>query len=255
MDKIISKKYNIFILAAGTGKRMGKIGKNNPKCLLKINKICLIDYLINFLINKKFKEINIVVGFKYLKIKKYLHKYKDIKIKNIFIKNYRKNGHSMSWYNFRKVFYKNKKNTIMIHADSFFEKMYFENIIKSKFPDIIGVKNIKSSLNKEAFYVKEEKNYVSEIQNKNLIKKPQGIIIGLNKISYITMNKIFIFMNIFFKKEKNKRLSWEIVLNEFIKKRPKLFKILKKQNFKWVNINKKKDLLLANKLSKKRIFV
>ena len=62
-------------------------------------------------------------------------------------------------------------------------------------------------------------------------------------------------MDIFFKKKANKKLSWENVLNAFIFKNPKIFKILNNQKYNWVNINKKKDLIIARKLSKKNQFI
>ena len=62
-------------------------------------------------------------------------------------------------------------------------------------------------------------------------------------------------MDTFFKKKENKKLSWENVLNEFILKNPKIFKILNNQKYNWVNINKKKDLIIAKKLSKKNLFI
>ncbi len=254
MDKI-SSKYNILILAAGIGKRMGKIGKRKPKCLLKLNKFLLIDYLINFLSSKNFKNINMVVGFQNIQIKKYLSRYKDIKIKFIKINNFKTNGHGMSWFSYKKYFLKNKRKTIIIHADVLLHKKYFENIIKSKYPDIIGAQNIQKCSNKEAFYIREQKKYIAEIKNKNLIKKPKGIVIGLNKVSINTMEKIFAFMDIFFKKEENKKLSWESVLNEFICENPNIFKILNNQKYNWVNINKKKDLIIARELSKKNLFI
>lgn len=254
MDKI-SSKYNILILAAGVGKRMGKIGKRKPKCLLKLNNFLLIDYLINFLSSKNFKDINMVVGFQQIQIIKYLSKFRDIKINYIKINNFKTNGHGMSWFAYKKYFLKNKRKTIIIHADVLLHKKYFENIIKSKYPDIIGVQNIQKCSNKEAFYIREQKKYITEIKNKNLIKKPKGIVIGLNKVSINTMKKIFTFMDTFFKKKENKKLSWENVLNEFILKNPKIFKILNNQKYNWVNINKKKDLIIAKKLSKKNLFI
>ena len=38
--------YLVVIFAAGIGKRLGKLGKEKPKSLLKINKQALIDRLV-----------------------------------------------------------------------------------------------------------------------------------------------------------------------------------------------------------------
>ena len=64
---------------------------------------------------------------------------------------------------------------------------------------------------------------ISRVPN---ISKPVGEVIGINKISYKLMRKIFLFMDNYFKK-KNRKFSWEIVINNFIQENPKSFKILK----------------------------
>ena len=50
--------------------------------------------------------------------------------------------------------------------------------------------------------------------NVNKIKKPQGEIIGINKFSTKTTNKIFNFMDQFFN-GKNKSLSWESFIDYY----------------------------------------
>ena len=75
MDQL-DKKFSVLILAAGTGSRMGIVGKKNPKCLIKINKITLIERIINFFLKLNILDINILVGYQKKKIIKILKKYK-----------------------------------------------------------------------------------------------------------------------------------------------------------------------------------
>ena len=63
MDQL-DKKFSVLILAAGTGSRMGIVGKKNPKCLIKINKITLIERIINFFLKLNIIDINIVIVYK-----------------------------------------------------------------------------------------------------------------------------------------------------------------------------------------------
>ena len=64
-----------IILASGIGKRLGKLGKKQPKCLLNLKRnVKIIDKLINDL--GSIKKINIVVGYKEDYLKNYLSKYK-----------------------------------------------------------------------------------------------------------------------------------------------------------------------------------
>ena len=248
MDKINLKKYNVIILAAGIGKRIGPKGKKNPKSLFKINNKAIIDNLFEILIKKKPKNITIIVGYKSKLIKKYLKKYNDIKINYVTIDDYSRNGHSYSWYSYKKIWKLFKRPTILFHADILFDKKYLDNLIKSKYKDIIGIRQVSKKLENEIFYVSKKKLYVEKIAKIPNIQQPVGEIIGINKISYSLMKKIFSFMEVYFKKKLNKKLSWEIVINDFIQKNPNTFKILNHQRYPWININRIEDFNKAKKL-------
>ena len=53
-----------IILAAGMGKRLKALTKNNTKCMIKVNGISLIDRMLHQIDAKKLKRIIIVVGYK-----------------------------------------------------------------------------------------------------------------------------------------------------------------------------------------------
>ena len=67
-----------------------------------------------------------------------------------------------------------------------------------------------------------------------------GEVIGINKISKHTSKQLFKFMDKFLVR-KNKRLSWEIVLDNYINKTCDSLFVLKNQNYAWTNINYYKD--------------
>ncbi len=248
MDKVNLSKFNIVILAAGTGSRIGRQGKKLPKSLFKIKKRRIIDYLFEILIKKKAKKINIMTGYKSKLIKQYLKKYKNIKIIYKNINDYSTNGHSFTWYKFKQLWKNSKKSTILFHADILFNEKYLDNLIKSKSENIIGIKKVTKKLVKEIYYISAKNSYIKKISRLPNITSPVGEVIGINKISYKLMHKIFLFMDIYFKEEQRKKFSWEIVINDFIQKNPKNFKILKNQNFPWLNINRMKDYHKAKKI-------
>jgi dTDP-glucose pyrophosphorylase len=67
-DFQIEKKSNyIFILAGGLGSRMGKLTKNLPKPMLKINKKSILENQINFFQKKGF--FNFIISVNYLSYK------------------------------------------------------------------------------------------------------------------------------------------------------------------------------------------
>ena len=100
--------YSILLLSAGIGRRLGKLGINTPKCLLKIKEKKIIDCLIEHLKKRKVKEISIVVGYKSKMIIDALKKFKKIKFNFIKINNYKKNGHAVSWHSFKDTWRKKK---------------------------------------------------------------------------------------------------------------------------------------------------
>ena len=79
MTENIVDNTTAIILAAGMGKRMGAITASIPKALIEINGTPLIDYSIAFVSALGFKQIIIVGGFEFSKLKIYLDsKYKDL---------------------------------------------------------------------------------------------------------------------------------------------------------------------------------
>ena len=51
-----------IILAAGMGKRLKELTKNNTKCMVKVNGVTLIDRMLHQLEKRNLSRIVIVVG-------------------------------------------------------------------------------------------------------------------------------------------------------------------------------------------------
>tara|TARA_Y100001970_G_scaffold293120_1_gene437884 strand:+ start:2504 stop:3265 length:762 start_codon:yes stop_codon:yes gene_type:complete len=241
----------IILLSAGMGRRLGKLGKIQPKSLIKINHETLILRLVKILSLRKAKKIFVLVGYKSEQIKRELKKVKNISIKFIKIKNYSKYGHSYTWYSFKK-FWSPQKDLLILHTDIIFNPKILDNILKSKFKSVIGIKSKKNhKLYPKSFVVKtDKKNCVLRIDYKKKLKVFSGEIIGINKISKNTMKKLFEFMRKRFLKKKNRKLSWEQVVDMFTTEKKGLLFALKNQTSHWVNINKLKDIKIAKRVFK-----
>ena len=73
-----------IILAAGMGKRLGELTKDNTKCLVKVNGISLIDRVLTQLSVINLSRVIIVVGYQGKKLQEYLgDSYKGITLKYI----------------------------------------------------------------------------------------------------------------------------------------------------------------------------
>lgn len=255
MDKKLNlSKFLIIIPLAGFGKRMKKISKGIPKSLLKVNNHAILEIIINILKKRKAKNFVFILGYKAKKIIKFLNKTK-IKYKYCINKKYRSSGHAFSWYLIYKLWLKNKKKILFIHGDIFFNGKYLDNIIKEKKNNIIGSKilNKKFYKKKNIFKIQlnnkdESINKISKYLNK---KVSYSEVIGINKLSKKMQQRLFEFMKKQFKNKKNLKLSWEEMINNFIKITKQKLYIIKNQNYFWININTKKDYNKAKIISKK----
>jgi len=246
------KNYSILILAAGKGSRLKKIGKKIPKCLIKISNKTFLEILIDHLKKKGVKKINIVLGYKKEMIINRLKKIKDINFNPIIIKNFSKHGHAMSWFSFKNKWLKEKKSLLIFHGDILFDKKFLNNLIHSKKKNLIGVINKnKSKYKNESLVVASDKvGLIKKIGLFRKIKNPKGEVLGINKFSAKTTKKIFHYMSNFLI-GKNKKLSWEFVIDRFIQETNEKIYMLFNQNYSWVNINTIKDLNLAKKVYKR----
>ena len=62
-----------IILAAGMGKRLKELTKNNTKCMVKVNGVTLIDRMLHQLDNQALSRVVIVVGYEGQKLIDYIH--------------------------------------------------------------------------------------------------------------------------------------------------------------------------------------
>jgi choline kinase len=71
-----------IILAAGMGKRLGALTKDNTKCMIKVNGVTLIDRLLIQLSSLQLSRVVIVVGYKGDKLREYIgNRYPDLHIR------------------------------------------------------------------------------------------------------------------------------------------------------------------------------
>ena len=61
-----------IILAAGMGKRLKELTKNNTKCMVKVNGVTLIDRMLHQLEKQRLSRIVIVVGYEGQKLIDYI---------------------------------------------------------------------------------------------------------------------------------------------------------------------------------------
>ena len=125
-----------IILAAGMGKRLGELTKNNTKCMVEVNGIRLIDRMITQLSKFNLNRLVIVVGYEGKKLIDYIgHRYEDI-LKIEYINNpiYDRTNNIYSLALAKEELCKD--DTILLESDLIFEDRMLELLINHRDPDL-----------------------------------------------------------------------------------------------------------------------
>ena len=241
----------LVILAAGKGKRLKNKTKNVPKCLVKINKRSIIDYNLNFI--NKFKKTILITGFKSNLIIKKFKKNNNIKI--IKNKKYQNTNMVYSFFSAYKFLQKQKKDVLISYSDIIFDQSLFNNINKRKsfiFANTNWLSYWKkrmtmSDIKKDAEDLVVKNNKLISIGSKINDKLPKLQFMGLIKIEFKNIKRLFIF----FKKLKNPKIDFTNFINLALKNKIIELYIIKTNKF-WIEIDSKKDLQVSQKLLLKR---
>lgn len=125
-----------IILAAGMGKHLGELTKNNTKCMVEVNGIRLIDRMITQLSKFNLNRLVIVVGYEGKKLIDYIgHRYDDI-LKIEYINNpiYDRTNNIYSLALAKEELCKD--DTILLESDLIFEDRMLELLINHRDPDL-----------------------------------------------------------------------------------------------------------------------
>ena len=110
-----------IILAAGMGKRLHELTKNNTKCMVKVNGVPLIERTLKILDKKKLSRIVIVVGYKKQGLIEFV-KNLDVRTPVVFVENddFDKTNNIYSLLLAKK--YLQKEDTLLLESDIIFEE-------------------------------------------------------------------------------------------------------------------------------------
>ena len=133
-----------IILAAGMGKRLGELTRNNTKCMVEVNGEKLIDRVINQLSKHNLSRIVIVTGYKGDLLEEYLtSKYPEFP-KIEFIRNpiFDKTNNIYSLYLAKDALM--REDTILLESDLIIEDTILESLVMHPDPDLALVDKYQS---------------------------------------------------------------------------------------------------------------
>lgn len=132
-----------IILAAGMGKRLKELTKNNTKCMVEVNGVSLIDRMLHQIDKHHLSQIVIVVGYEGEKLVKYIEDL-DIKTPIVYVNNpiYDKTNNIYSLSLAKE--YLCRDDTLLFESDLIFEDSVIEDLIDDPRPTLALVDKYES---------------------------------------------------------------------------------------------------------------
>ena len=152
-----------IILAAGMGRRLGELTKENTKCMVPVNGVPLIDRVLTQLSQQNLNRVIIVVGYQGQKLIDYIgHRYDD-KLKIEFAENpiYDKTNNIYSLSMVKEQL--QEDDTLLIESDLIFSDRLFPMILENPSPNLALVAKYESWMDGTMVRLDEEQHIVNFI--------------------------------------------------------------------------------------------
>ncbi len=236
-----------LILAAGIGKRLKS---NIPKILLKIGSKSLLERHIENLLNLGIKNIGIVIGYKSNQLRNFIKKIDRKKNIKIFKNSSYKLGSIVSLVSASNFFYI-KGNLILMDGDVLYDKKILKKLFNSKKKNCLIIDK-KFEKGQEPVKVCIKNNKIIDFgKNVNQDFDYQGESVGFFKFSNKSSLKLLQQSRKIMKSNKN--LMYEEAIQKIIKEKKIRMNFENITNLPWIEIDFKKDLILAKKKILKQI--
>ena len=155
-----------IILAAGMGRRLGELTKENTKCMVEANGVRLIDRLLGQLSGLSLRRVIIVVGYQGQNLMDYIgHRY-DGRLTIEYAENpiYDKtnNIYSLSLVKEKML----EDDTLLIESDLIFSDRLFQMILEDEYPNVALVAKYESWMDGTMVRIDEARNIVNFVPKK-----------------------------------------------------------------------------------------
>lgn len=239
-----------IILAAGMGRRLGELTKDNTKCMIPVNGIRLIDRVLKQLEDISPNRVIIVTGFKGRELKEYLDgKYANLNLEYIDNPIYDRtnNIYSLAMAMDRMV----EDDTILLESDLIFEDGMIRRIVSNPSPNLAMVAKYESWMDGTMVRIDEDLNIVDFI-TKDAFKYSEADsyykTVNIYKFSKeFSRDKYIPFLNAYMKAVGNNEY-YENVLRIISFLNSHEMKALPVSGCKWYEIDDKQDLDIAEAL-------
>ena len=155
-----------IILAAGMGRRLGELTRDNTKCMVSVNGVRLIDRLLGQLATLSLTRVIIVVGYKGDELRQYIgHRY-DGRLNIEYAENpiYDKtnNIYSLSMVKQQMT----EDDTLLIESDLIFSDQLFRMILDNPYPNLALVAKYETWMDGTMVRMDSDHNIVNFVPKK-----------------------------------------------------------------------------------------
>lgn len=155
-----------IILAAGMGRRLGELTKNNTKCMVQVNGTTLIDRLLTQLSRLSLNRVVIVVGYEGKKLREYIGNRYDDMLRIEYVNNpvYDRTNNIYSLALAKDQL--QEDDTLLIESDLIFDEEMFELILGNPYPNLALVAKYQTWMDGTMVCIDEEHNIVNFVPKK-----------------------------------------------------------------------------------------
>ncbi len=238
-----------IILAAGMGKRLGELTRDNTKCMVEVNGEKLIDRYIEFLSGRGLSRLIIVTGYKGKELKEYIGNRYASRLPIEYIDNpvYDKTNNIYSLSLAKDALCEDE--TILLESDLIFEKGMLDLLIDCPEQDIALVAKYESWMDGTMVRIDDDRNIVNFIPKADFRQEDADTYyktVNIYKFSKeFCRNKYVPFLDAYSKVMGNNEY-YEQVLRVLTLISDTSLKALPADGFKWYEIDDIQDLDIAS---------
>ena len=155
-----------IILAAGMGRRLGELTRNNTKCMVRVNGVALIDRLLNQLVPLNLRRVVIVVGYEGQKLRDYIGTRYDDRLHIEYVNNpvYDKTNNIYSLALAKE--HLQEDDTLLIESDLIFDAAMFDLILSNPCPNLALVAKYQTWMDGTMVCIDDDNNIVNFVPKK-----------------------------------------------------------------------------------------
>lgn len=155
-----------IILAAGMGRRLGELTKNNTKCMVEVNGVTLIDRMLAQLSKLSLSRVVVVVGYEGKKLIDYIGTRYDAQMNIEYVENpiYDKTNNIYSLALAKE--YLKGDDTLLIESDLIVDDGLYNLILNDPYPNLALVAKYQTWMDGTMVKIDDENNIVNFIPKK-----------------------------------------------------------------------------------------